>query len=367
MKKRILIKGVLIRPNRNGFVPGIGRSNVELINALVKINDPDVVFSCYSIGVNFLNPFPYKWPIKCYSYPILGRFAKYADSWLEPFYRKYIIGYDLVHLTGNYDGVWKNEHFVLTIHDLMIYENDEKKRSRFEKCAKYSKAIFTCSEYSKKQIIEKLHVPEKKVHVVYWGINHNLFFKHDDSAVTKITHKYGISTRYIFSCVGYDMTNRKNSDITLAAFRKAMSYVQDISLVLTWKTISKEIEKEYKEEIESGRIKILTGIPDEDLVCLYSGALVSVFISSSEGFGFPVLESFACGTPCITCNNTSLSEIGSDKAFYVKERDINETCNAMLYFAKNGKGDTSSLMAYAKNFTWEKAAKEFLTVYKDVI
>ena len=160
---------------------------------------------------------------------------------------------------------------------------------------------------------------------------------------------------------------RKNPDITFAAFRELLKTINDISLVISWYSCPRKFYEEYRKEIENGNIIIIKGVSDEELACLYSGALASILVSSSEGFGFPVLESFACGTPCITCKNSSLAEIGRDKAYFVKERDVDDTCLALKYFVKCGKGNTNSLIYYAKQFTWEKCAKEYLEFYKQTL
>lgn len=366
MRKRILIKAALIMPNKNGFVPGIGRSNVELINALISLDDPELELSYYCVGLKSLKSLPYKWPIKYYPFPILGKLKSYFDSWLEPVYRKFIVGYDLLHLTGNYDGIWSNENFVLTIHDLIQYGLYPNTRSRFRKSVKYAKAIFTCSEYTKKEIIREFGTQQDKIHVIYWGINHDLFYKRSDTQVNKVLLKYQIDTPYFFSCLGVDPTNRKNTDITMAAFRLFIKSHNNFSLVLTWSACPKYLIEEYSSEIKNGKIMILKGVSDEELACLYSGALASYFISSAEGFGFPILESFACGTPCVTCRNTSLTEIGADKAVFVKERNIYDTLASMLQFAQNGKGDCTPLIEYAKTFKWDSTAKQYIEIYKRI-
>ena len=100
---------------------------------------------------------------------------------------------------------------------------------------------------------------------------------------------------------------------------------------------------------------------------MYSGALASYFISSAEGFGFPLLESFACGTPCVTCNNTSLTELGKGYAYYVKDRNVRETEESMEYFYHNGKGNVDTLVDYAKKFNWADTAKQYVDLYRNVL
>ena len=87
------------------------------------------------------------------------------------------------------------------------------------------------------------------------------------------------------------------------------------------------------------KIIFLSYVSDETLLSLYNGASVTLFPTLSEGFGFPILESFACGTPVMTCRNTSLPEVGGDVALYVGENDIDEMVDVMRLF-ENMKYDT---------------------------
>ena len=80
-----------------------------------------------------------------------------------------------------------------------------------------------------------------------------------------------------------------------------------------------------------------------------------------------MLESFACGTPCVTCRNTSLEEIGQDYAYYVEERDVDSTLSSMLHFINHEKGDVESLMEYAKKFNWNSCALSYLEFYKKIL
>jgi len=127
-----------------------------------------------------------------------------------------------------------------------------------------------------------------------------------------------------------------------------------------------KLREEYKDEILSRKLIILPKISDEELARLYSGAMASFLISSYEGFGFPILESFACGTPSVTCRNTSQEEIGGEYAFFVRERNVEDTVNAMKFFIINGKGDCEKLHNYALTFNWRDAAEKYIRMYKSV-
>jgi len=105
----------------------------------------------------------------------------------------------------------------------------------------------------------------------------------------------------------------------------------------------------------------------EDLPALYRSAQATVFPSIYEGFGLPILESLASGTPVITSHTSSMPEVGGDAAVYIdpyNSRDIAEALRGLL--------SSSSLQKYlrergierARQFTWEKTARETLEVFK---
>ena len=252
---------------------------------------------------------------------------------IEPLWRRIILKYDLLHLTGNYGHVWENEKYVVTIHDLRSFHAGKDTSKQYWKSAKYSRGIVTCSTYTKDDIVKTFGVPSNKVTVIPWGIDHNLFYPRREEKINEVKSRLGISGKYFFSC-SCNLPH-KNTDYVLAAFRQFIKENNDCTMVFTWGNPKKEFTDEYAKEINEGRVKFLNFVTDEELATLYSGALATIFVSSYEGFGFPILESMACGTPCVTCRNTSLEEVGSDKAYYVKEKDVDAITEAMHHFAKH--------------------------------
>ncbi|MBQ4472132.1 MAG: glycosyltransferase, partial [Alphaproteobacteria bacterium] len=107
---------------------------------------------------------------------------------------------------------------------------------------------------------------------------------------------------------------------------------------------------------------ILTGfVPDEDLPALYTEAELFVYPSLYEGFGLPILEAMQCGTPVLTCNNTSLPEVGGDVVEYISGKDVAETVQKMVELHQNtNKRQQMSLsgLERAKQFSWTKTVQE---------
>lgn len=155
--------------------------------------------------------------------------------------------------------------------------------------------------------------------------------------------------------------------ILLKAYREFVKSGGKHKLILVWGNPSKELLNEYAVEIDSKQLIFLNHVSDDVLRALYNGASCTMFPSRAEGFGFPILESFACGTPVMTCRNTCLEEVGQDAAIYVGEDDTDGMVNIMNMFDV-GSYDVATFQTRAerivKDFTWENTARQYVDFYK---
>lgn len=359
--KRVLIKASEIIPQSGKYIAGIGRTNIELINSLLTINDPDLELAVYCPTRHSIGFDHYGWPVKYYAYPLPHKPLLKLN--IESKYRRLFMRNDLLHLTHNFDNLSKRENVVVTIHDMYML-NDEN-RWLFEKCAHLSQAIATCSEYSKTDIVEKLGVSPEKIAVIPWGIDHNNFNIKSDDEISLIKKRFIIPQRYFFACSCANP--RKNADALLEAFAIFAPQHPDVSLVMAWGNAPEQIRQKYARLIGNRQVILLPFVDDNELAILYSGALASYFVSSFEGFGFPILESMACGTPVVTCRNSSLSEVGGDLAIYTRERDIEELVASMEQLAVTDKPDPSPLLAHAAKYDWHATAQQYINFYKNAL
>ena len=94
----------------------------------------------------------------------------------------------------------------------------------------------------------------------------------------------------------------------------------------------------------------------------------SFFPSKYEGFGLPIIESMACGTPVVTCRNSSLTEVGGNVALYTASEDIEEMADYMRKF-EDGSFDLSKLsdesIDQANKFSWSKSADDYIRFYQE--
>ncbi|RMF30651.1 MAG: glycosyltransferase family 1 protein, partial [Chloroflexi bacterium] len=114
-------------------------------------------------------------------------------------------------------------------------------------------------------------------------------------------------------------------------------------------------------------VRWLGYVPDEDLPALYSAATLCVVPSLYEGFGLPVLEAMACGTPVVCSRSSSLPEVGGAAARYFDPNDV-EAMAAVIGAVWQDDDAQAAMreqgLAQAARFSWERAAEETMAVYR---
>jgi glycosyltransferase involved in cell wall biosynthesis len=161
----------------------------------------------------------------------------------------------------------------------------------------------------------------------------------------------------------------KNLHRLIAAFAKIANY-RDCDLLLAGTGDRRYTPKLKAQSVELGiadRIKFLDYIPYEQLPILLNRAIALVFPSLWEGFGLPILEAMACGTPVITSNLSSLPEVTGDAALLVNPDNIEEIAAAMESMVNNSqlRSHLSKLsIARANQFSWEKTGLDTVEVLK---
>ncbi|MBI1879419.1 MAG: glycosyltransferase family 4 protein, partial [Chloroflexi bacterium] len=117
----------------------------------------------------------------------------------------------------------------------------------------------------------------------------------------------------------------------------------------------------------ANRIHLIGFVADEDLPALYNLADIFAFPSHYEGFGIPVIEAMACGTPVVCANNSSLPEVAGQSALQVTATDMVALAEALTKLATDPALREQAIhegFRQAQKFTWSAAAERLLSVYQ---
>jgi glycosyltransferase involved in cell wall biosynthesis len=125
------------------------------------------------------------------------------------------------------------------------------------------------------------------------------------------------------------------------------------------------------QELDLTHTVVLAGhVPDDYLAGLYAEAEILVMPSLYEGFGLPVLEAMASGTPVVSSNTSSLPEVGGSAALYFPPEDhdaLSQNLEAVLTNGSLAADMRSKGLKRAAEFSWERTATETIQVYRDVV
>lgn len=227
------------------------------------------------------------------------------------------------------------------------------------------KFIHVPSESEKNQIIKHLKIPTEKIHVIPHGVNKD-FFKPSsdiDKTRTNILGKLYIKDVPYFLHVGETNWARKNVIRMLDAFKIAKKHGVKHHLIIVGR-YDPIIEKKGKQIPD---VHVLGYVSDEVLRDLLQNAYALLFPSLHEGFGLPLVEAMACGTPSITSNVFSPPEVVGDAGILVDPYDVNDIANKIVELAKNEElRETLSSKCHknVEKFDWSKSAKMLLELIR---
>ena len=372
--KKILFYANAAFSYSQGSYSGINRVTYEFLEHLAGKKDFPYDFTLYTQGLKrrgsiFSDAFKRREHIFFPNTMPFPRFFSYAPL------RELLCQYDLFHIPHNFDYCYRPDKTLVTLHDAMIYAYPQdfpdtgiffNRRSELKVFLKKCRAVLTCSENSKSDILKYVDIPEEKIFVAPWGVNRMYYnttplTQADHEIVSLVTdgEPYFLSV----SCG----TGRKNTRSLITAYKYFLKNHPSHKLLLVWGDMPPEVRSECG---EGGDIIILGGIDDLTLSLLYKSATALFFISKYEGFGLPLLEAMACGTPVVTCRNSSLVEIGGDAAIYVDPDDLNGIAHVMEKFENGGLDIPSlqrSVIARSEYFTWENCFEKTCFCYHMIL
>lgn len=282
---------------------------------------------------------------------------------------------EILHGLDGFVPNWRGVKKIVTIHDLAAIKlkneniSSAKFRQRKEQIYKrvfnYVDAIITDSESTKHDIVEFFNFDNNRIYVSHLGVGQE-YFARGKETTHKVLSKYSISKNYLLFIGG--ASTRKNTRRMVQAYARSKS-CQDFEFVLAG-GISYQGESTLQEIKKLGlekKVKILDYVDDSDLPALYTGAAGFVFPTLYEGFGLPILEAMACGTPVLTANVGSAPEISGEWAVHVNPYDVDEIAHGIDMLLERSPEFVKGCVTHAKKFTWEKCANKTLATYERIL
>lgn len=267
---------------------------------------------------------------------------------------------------------------IITVHDLILLilrgpylgPNSWLWMKSHQMAARKAAAIISVSESTRNDVMRLWKIPGGRIRTIYEGVDKVFSPEAGPGDSGTLQKKYGINTPYFLYIGGFDP--RKNIGNMLLGFKKFLiSGGCDHKFLLCGDP--KGFEDYLNNEIEQYGLQnnvIKPGfIPDEDLPVIYRNSTALVFMSLYEGFGLPLLESMACGTPVLTAANSSITEIAHDCAFFADPLDPGEIAQGLAALQSDDdlrRRLTVAGLERASGFSWDRTAGEVLDLYSRV-
>lgn len=284
---------------------------------------------------------------------------------------------DLVHATDHYVPRLRGVPVLATLMDAIPLSHPEWVAYRFRslkneawrRSAHWADHVLTISEFSRREIARWFRLPASRISVIPLGVDARWFETPEPAERECVRQDYALPGRF-FLFVG-TLQPRKNLERLVQAHALLPAEVRrDFPLIIVgrrgWGC------EELVGRLEGAGlpdVRWLSYVPDADLPGMLALATALVFPSLYEGFGLPVLEAFAAGTPVIASSATSVPEVAGDAALLVDPMDTGAWCEAMRTLA--GDENLAGCLrekgrARARLFSWDRTTAELARLYLQV-
>jgi glycosyltransferase involved in cell wall biosynthesis len=349
---------------------GIGRYVRELLRALAQLD------TATDYKLFYASPSPLPYPLPPLSSNFTARHLPFHDIWLARFWHRFQVPLPVETITGAID-LYHAPDFtlpptraksILTVHDLSFERDPDSAapglrtylKTVVPRSVHRATHVIAVSQATKQDLIELYSVPENKISLLYEGVD--TIFRPTPSPA--IREKYGIgSNPYIFSVS--TIQPRKNYKRLIQALA---ALPPDYNLVIAggkgW--LYDDIFAEAEKPAVRGRVKFIGFVPDDDLSALYTEAAAFAYPSLYEGFGLPLLEAMACGTPTLTSNVSCLPEVAGGASILVDPLSVDAIAAGLQQCIAERETWVAKGFSRAAQFRWNDVAAQLLALYKTI-
>lgn len=367
---KIIIDGLIYQSQNVG---GISRIFNEILPRMCEIDRSlEILF----ITTNTLKqPLPTHNNIQQHNLFPVDKLLKPSWIWNKFDLRSKYIG---LKIGGGNDWIWHSTYYsrinqwmgkeVVTVYDL-IYEkylsyynthNYDGIRARKQNSVLCADAVICISKKTQEDVIEFYGLDNEKTHVV--PLANNPIFRRMEDEIRKPI----INGKPFLLYVG-ERRFYKNFSTFIRGFSQ-WKFSGVVDIVVVGEKWSEEEQNRLNKLKLQDNVHLFSYISDNDLVKLYNQAIAFVFPSLYEGFGIPLLEAMACGCPIIASQIPTTVEVAGTIPFYFDPENIDSFLAALdaVYNKDNLTQKVSAGLELVKNYSWDKTAKETLSVYNKI-
>ncbi|MDB5281213.1 MAG: pglJ 2 [Bacteroidota bacterium] len=256
---------------------------------------------------------------------------------------------------------------VVTVHDLIFLKHTEQYpwidrqfyAAKTKYAVKHAYKVIAVSNETKNDLMEIYKVPEKKIEVIYHSVD-PVFYR-------PVVSQPG-GTKYILN-VG-SLVTRKNQKKLIEAFALIADKIDEELWLIGKGNMEKDLRLLIAAKKLEGRVKILTGVKNEELPAFYKNASALVFVSLFEGFGAPVLEALFSGTPVIASKGGAIEEAAGKKSIFVNPEVAEDIAEKILKVLNDdvlrGQMITEGYL-HAETMSDKVFAQKTMKVYRDIL
>jgi len=290
---------------------------------------------------------------------------------------------DVLHAPAFFAPKWGVVPLVVTVHDLLFRLYPEQYRQwwrvymelQLPRVLKRAAAIVVVSEQTRQQLVSAYDISVARVHVVHQGVDHVRFQPIEAATVGRHLARYGLDPGYILFIGALHRRKNASQLVHAVARLKAEGSLGNRKLVLVGPpALGLSAEADVMALVKQHRLEsnvcTLGWVADEDMAALYNGASVLAFPSSEEGFGLPVVEAMACGTPVVAGASAAVREVGGGAVHTLPSSNpvaLAHALSAVLSQRRLRADLRERGLTRSSTFDWARTAAQTAEVYRNVV